>query len=422
MQEDTGRTKHMTKLDPYKIRKDFPMYEEHSSSFNGLPLVYLDNSATTFKPYSVIDGVNHYYKDITANTRRGDYSLAHEADVVFENARKTVATFIGCDSDELIFTSGDTMGLNEIAYGLLDYLNEGDEILLSVEEHASNVLPWFKIAKLKKAIIKYIPIDEHGRITVDNYKKLLSDKTKIVSLASVSNVLGYSLPVKEFAKLAHQKGAIYIDDAAQSVPHMKIDVKDSDVDFLVFSGHKMLGPTGIGAIYGKRKLLLKMDPTFFGGEMNARFDETGYLSYDDVPYRFEAGTQNIAGVLGLAKACEYIMSIGFDKIHEHEMTLRKRAVEGLLENGNAVVYNPEADSGIVTFNIKDVFAQDVATYLSSKGIFVRSGQHCAKILPKYLDAHGTVRASFYIYNTMEDVEALIKACSTAEDFLDAFFN
>lgn len=409
-------------FDPYQLRHDFPMYEEHDSKFKGLPLVYLDNSATTFKPYPVIDAVNHYYKDITANTRRGDYSLAHEADLALENARKTVAAFLNAQEEEICFTSGDTMGMNEVAYGLLPFLKEGDEILLSMEEHASNVLPWFNVAKITKAVIRYIPFDENGRLTVENFKKSLTDRTKVVSLASVSNVLGYALPVKEFVALAHQKGAIYIDDAAQSVPHMKIDVKDSDVDFLAFSGHKMVGPTGTGVLYGKKEILEKISPTFYGGEMNARFDSTGYLSLDDLPYRLEAGTQNVAGILGLAKACQYLENIGFDKIHEHELHLRRMAVEGLKKNGNAILYNEDADSGIVTFNIKDVFAQDVATYLSSKGVFVRSGQHCAKILPEYLKTQGTVRASFYLYNTEEDVKAFVKACSTAEDFLDAFFN
>ena len=409
-------------FDPYQLRHDFPMYEEHDSKFKGLPLVYLDNSATTFKPYPVIDAVNHYYKDITANTRRGDYSLAHEADLALENARKTVAAFLNAQEEEICFTSGDTMGMNEVAYGLLPFLKEGDEILLSMEEHASNVLPWFNVAKITKAVIRYIPFDENGRLTVENFKKSLTERTKIVSLASVSNVLGYALPVKEFVALAHQKGAIYIDDAAQSVPHMKIDVKDSDVDFLAFSGHKMVGPTGTGVLYGKKEMLEKISPNFYGGEMNARFDSTGYLSLDDLPYRLEAGTQNVAGILGLAKACRYLENIGFDKIHEHELHLRRMAVEGLKKNGNAILYNEDADSGIVTFNIKDVFAQDVATYLSSKGVFVRSGQHCAKILPEYLKTQGTVRASFYLYNTEEDVKAFVKACSTAEDFLDAFFN
>lgn len=409
-------------LDPKQIRKDFPRYNDHDSLYEGMPLVYLDNSATTFKPYSVIEAENDYYKNFTANTRRGDYSLAHQADRAFDNARKTIARFINSDFEETSFTSGDTRGRNEIAYGLLSLFNPGDEILISPEEHASNVLPWFNVAKLTKAVIKYVPLDEHGRLTVENFKKSLSNKTKVVSLASVSNVRGYSLPVKEFASLAHSVGAIYVDDAAQSAPHRKIDVKDSDVDFLAFSGHKMCGPTGIGILYGKKKRLEKISPVLYGGERNARFNSKGDVSLDDFPYRREAGTQNVAGALGLAKACEYVSSVGFDAIHEHERKLRKLAIKGLKENGNAILYNEDADSGIITFNIKDVFPQDVATYLSSKGVFVRSGQHCAKILPEILNVPGTVRASLYRYNTEDDIQAFIKACSTAEDFLDAFFH
>lgn len=409
-------------LDPKQIRKDFPRYNDHDSLYEGMPLVYLDNSATTFKPYSVIEAENDYYKNFTANTRRGDYSLAHQADRAFDNARKTIARFINSDFEETCFTSGDTRGRNEIAYGLLSLFNPGDEILISPEEHASNVLPWFNVAKLTKAVIKYVPLDNHGRLTVENFKKSLSNKTKVVSLASVSNVMGYSLPVKEFASLAHSVGAIYVDDAAQSAPHRKIDVKDSDVDFLAFSGHKMCGPTGIGILYGKKKRLEKISPVLYGGERNARFNSKGDVSLDDFPYRREAGTQNVAGALGLAKACEYVSSVGFDAIHEHERKLRKLAIKGLKENGNAILYNEDADSGIITFNIKDVFPQDVATYLSSKGVFVRSGQHCAKILPEILNVPGTVRASLYRYNTEDDIQAFIKACSTAEDFLDAFFH
>jgi len=411
------------RLDPYQIRKDFPMYANHDSKFAGKDLVYLDNSATTFKPFSVIEASDHYYMDITANTRRGDYSLANAADQAFDEARRVVAKFINAKTpEEVIFTSGDTQGLNEVAYGMIPLLHKGDEIILSQSEHASNVLPWFEVAKLSKAKITYVELDDENRITLENYQKALSSKTKIVSLASVGNVLGYAIDVKKFAALAHEVGALYIDDAAQSVAHKKTDVQDSDVDILVFSGHKMLGPTGIGALYGKMSVLEQMKPLFYGGEMNARFKRDGYLTLDDIPERFEAGTQNVAGALGLAKACEYLSSLGFDAIEEHEAMLRKRAIEGLKKNGNAIIYNENSDTGIVTFNIKDVFAQDVATYLSSKGVFVRSGQHCAKILPEYLKTQGTVRASFYIYNTIEDVDAFIAACATAEDFLDAFFS
>ncbi len=410
-------------LNPYEIRKDFPMYDRHDGKFKDKPLVYLDNSATTFKPYSVIEAVNHYYMDITANTRRGDYSLAHEADVAFDDARKVVARFINASSaDEVIFTSGDTEGLNEIAYGLIPLLGKDDEIVLTQSEHASNVLPWFSVSKITGAKIKYIPLDEKGMVTKDGLLKVIGPRTKIVSVASVSNVMGFKVNVKELVMVAHQYGAIYIDDAAQSVAHMKTDVQDSDVDLMVFSGHKMVGPTGIGILYGKMSVLEKMTPLLYGGEMNARFHSDMYLSLDDIPYRFEAGTQNVAGVLGLASACRYLEKIGFDNIEEHEKSLRRLAIDGLRKNGNAIIYNEEADTGIITFNIKNVFAQDVATYLSHKGVFVRSGTHCAKILPEFLHVDSTVRASLYFYNTKEDIEAFVKACSTAEDFLDAFFD
>ncbi len=399
------------------------MYDRHDGKFKNLPLVYLDNSATTFKPYCVIESVNHYYMDITANTRRGDYSLAHEADMAFDEARRSVAKFIHArDEKEVIFTSGDTQGLNEIAYGLLPLLQKGDEIILSQSEHASNVLPWFQVCKITGAVLKYVQLDEKGRITPEGLLKVISEKTKIVSLASVSNVMGYKADVKRLVQIAHQYHAIYIDDAAQSIAHSKTDVQESDVDLLVFSGHKMLGPTGIGVLYGKMEILEKMTPLLYGGEMNARFHSDMYLSLDDIPYRFEAGTQNVAGVLGLQSACEYLSKIGFEAIEEHEAMLRKLAIDGLKKNGNAIIYNEDADSGIITFNIKNVFPQDVATYLSSKGVFVRSGTHCAKILPEFMHVDGTVRASIYLYNTKEDIEAFVQACSTAEDFLDAFFN
>lgn len=412
----------MSKLDPNLIRKDFPMYNEHNSLFQGKPLVYLDNSATTFKPYCALNALKHYYCDITSNTRRGDYSLAYEADSAFEHARKTVANFINADAEEIAFSSGDTMSLNEIAYGLVDEINEGDEILLSYEEHASNALPWFKIAKYKKANIKYVELTNDYKVTIENFKKALSNKTKIVSLASVSNVLGNLLPVNELVSLTHKKGAIYIDDSAQTITHHKIDVKKLDVDFLTFSGHKILGPTGIGVLYGKKEMLEKLHPLFYGGEMNARYDKACNISLDDIPFRLEAGTQNIEGVLGLEAALNYIDSIGYDSIYNHVNQLRQNAENELSKIDNCLIYNKNSGSNIITFNIKNVFAQDMASFLSHKGIFVRSGQHCSKLLPEIFNTQGTIRASFYIYNNMDDVNALVEACKHSEDYLDAFFD
>ncbi len=409
-------------IDVEKIRKDFPMYEEHDSSYEGKKLHYLDSGATSFKPYQVIRAEDFYYKDLSANVHRGDYSLAHESEKTYEDARKRIASFINADSDEVCFTSGDTFGMNQVAFGIGKWLNEGDEIVISYQEHASNVMPWFRVAKERGAVIKYVPLDEIGRITTENLKNTVNEHTKVVSLASVSNVLGYANDEKEFARIAHSVGALYVSDGAQSVAHKKTDVKDTDVDFLIFSGHKMLGPSGIGIMYGKKKLLEKMDPLCLGGEMNGRFYEDSTFTYAEVPLKFEAGTPNIAGAIGLAAACDYLEGIGFDNIAEHESRLRKLAVDELSKLDNVIMYNKDADAGIVTFNVKDVFAQDVATYFNSKGVFVRSGTHCAKLLPLFLNAPATVRASFYVYNDEDDIYALAEAVKHAEDFLDVYFD
>ena len=408
-------------IDTEQVRKDFPMYR-NGGMYGDRPLHYLDNAATTFKPRQVIEASDRYYADICANTKRGDYALAHDADVAYDESRETVARFINADPEEVVFTSGDTMGLNFVAYGLIPGLKKGDEIVLSWEEHASNALPWFRVAQITGASIKYVPLTEDGRITPENLKSVVNENTKVVALASISNVLGRPLPVRELARIAHSVGAVYVDDGAQSVPHSETDVKETDVDFLCFSGHKMLGPTGIGVMYGKRERLEGLEPLFYGGEMNARFDSSCSISLSDVPDRFEAGTQNMSGAMGLAEACRYIESIGFRNIRDHERKLKRMAVDGMLANGNAVLYNADSDTGIVTFNINGVFAQDAASYLGDKGVFVRSGTHCAKILPEFLKTQATVRASMYIYNDEDDVKALVEASRHAEDFLDVFFN
>ena len=408
-------------IDTEQVRKDFPMYR-NGGMYGDRPLHYLDNAATTFKPRQVIEASDRYYTDICANTKRGDYALAHDADVAYDESRETVARFINADPEEVVFTSGDTMGLNFVAYGLMPGLKKGDEIVLSWEEHASNALPWFRVAQITGASIKYVPLTEDGRITPENLKSVVNENTKVVALASISNVLGRPLPVRELARIAHSVGAVYVDDGAQSVPHSEIDVRETDVDFLCFSGHKMLGPTGIGVMYGKRERLEGLEPLFYGGEMNARFDSSCSISLSDVPDRFEAGTQNMSGAMGLAEACRYIESIGFRNIRDHERKLKRMAVDGMLANGNAVLYNADSDTGIVTFNINGVFAQDAASYLGDRGVFVRSGTHCAKILPEFLKTQATVRASMYIYNDEDDVKALVEASRHAEDFLDVFFN
>ncbi len=403
-----------------KIRSDFKMLR--GLKMQGKSLIYFDNAATSLKPDCVIDAMNDYYYNYNANCHRGDYDIAHRVDVEVLKSRKIVAKFINCHEDEVIFTSGATMSLNEIAYSLEEVLNENDEILISYSEHASNVLPWFKIAKRKKAIIKYIPLDSSGKITELALKNTISNKTKIVSLAHVSNVIGQEIDVKSLAKITHEYNAFFVCDGAQSVPHMKIDVKDLDVDFLAFSGHKLCGPTGIGVLYGKKELLERFQPMLLGGGMNSEFDINNQVGYLNPPEKFEGGTPNIAGIIGLSKAIEYLMNIGMDNIEEYEKELKKYAISKLKELDNVILYNENSDSGIITFNIKGVFSQDAGSFFNHKGIALRTGLHCAKILPHYLHTDSTIRASLYFYNTKEEIDVFVEACKKGGDFLDAFFD
>lgn len=408
-------------FDPYKIRNDFPMLR-NNLKMQGKPLVYLDNGSTTFKPDCVLNAIKDYYCYQTANSHRGDYDLAYQCDVLVDNARQKVAKFINANSDEVVFTSGDTMSLNLIAYGYaLKFLKEGDEILLSEAEHASNMLPWFMVANKTGAKIKYVELNYEGRITLENIKKALTSRTKLVAFAQVGNVLGYLLDMKSVAKLVHGVGAYLVCDGAQSVPHMKIDVKDLDVDFLAFSAHKMLGPTGLGVLYAKKDILEKMDTFLTGGGMNSKFTHNGEMKPLPAPLKFEAGTINIEGILGFAKAIDYLENIGMDNINKYERELREYAIKKLEKVPNIIIYNKSAESGIITFNIKGVFAQDEATLLNSKGLALRSGQHCAKVLNDFLKTPATVRCSLYFYNTKEDINALYDALTTGGDFLDAYF-
>lgn len=407
-------------MDIEKIRQDFPML--NGVKMQNKPLIYFDNAATSLTPQCVLDTIVEYYSKYKANSHRGDYDIAHRVDVEIENTRKLIGEFINARDDEIVFVSNTSMGLNMIAYGLLNEINEGDEILISEAEHASNVLPWFKIAHLKKAIIKYVPLDEKGRVTPSNLKKSLTNKTKIVSLAHVSNVLGYILAAKECARLAHEVGAYFVLDGAQSVPHMKVDVKDIDCDFLSFSGHKMLGPTGIGVMYGKYDLLCKLDPLMMGGGMNTSFDMCGNVGLQNPPLKFEAGTPHIEGILGLKSAIEYINKIGIEEIDKRERELKEYAIKKLKKLDNVILYNEDSPTSIITFNIKDVFSQDAGSYFNSKGICVRTGLHCAKILIDYLKTQGTVRASLAFYNTKEEIDVFVEACKNGGNFLDAFFD
>lgn len=394
-------------LNVNEIRKDFPMLENNKN------IVYLDNAATTFKNKYTIQAVNDYYNYYTANSHRGDYSISQEVDRRFEQTRETVARFLNCDSKEVVFTSGASASLNLVAYGYGEkYIKEGDVILTTEAEHASCVLPLFKIRDNTKAKIEYIPLDQQGRLTVENFKKVMNEKVKMVVFAAVTNVLGYIAPVKEICQIAHQYGAVVCVDGAQSVPHTVTDVKDMDCDFLAFSSHKLTGPSGVGVLYGKYDLLQKMDPFMVGGGSNARFDMCGNLLLKEAPYKFESGTQPIEAVLGMGAAIEYLMHIGMANIEEYEKELHQYAIDKIKKLDNIILYNQNGDTGIITFNVKDVFAQDSASYLDSKGICVRSGNHCAKILVNFLQVSATIRASLYFYTTKQEIDAFVEALKT----------
>ena len=409
-------------IDPMKIREDFPMFV-NKVTMQGQPIDWLDNASTTFKPYSVEKAVCSYYESHTSNSHRGDYDLCFQMDEKILEVRGKVAAFLNADPTEIVFTSGTTNSINLVAFGYgAKYLKPDDEILITQAEHASNVLPWFKVAEMTGCKIGYIPLEKDGRLTSESLQKVINPHVKLVCIAHVTNVLGYIAPLKEIAAICHQNGALLVADGAQSVPHIKTDVKDLGVDFLSFSGHKMLGPTGIGVLYGKFPLLQKTDPFMTGGGMNAKFDMCGDVNYLQPPLRFEAGTQNLEGIVGLGAAIDYLNKVGLDEIQAHEAMLKRYCVEELRKTGAVTIYNPLSEAGIVAFNVDGVFAQDAATYFNSKGIAVRSGQHCAKILIDFLQTVATLRASFYLYTTKEDIDRLVDAVKTCkEGYLNAYF-
>lgn len=385
------------------FKDDFPMLNND--------IVYLDNSATTFKPKSVIDEVSLYYEKYCANAHRGDYNISQIVDDKILNVRQMTAKFINAKStSEIVFTSGATEGLNMVINGFLkDYLKASDEILTTKAEHASLVLPLFDLSSKTGCKINYIALEDDLTVTLENVKKMINKNTKVIALAHITNVIGDIRPIKEICNYAHKLGIIVLVDASQSAPHDKIDVQDMDIDFLAFSAHKMLGPTGVGVLYGKKKYLNKVKPIVLGGGMNASFNSLGDVVYKELPYKLEAGTQNIAGILGFRKALSYINELGIDNIHKYEVDLKKYMVDKLSKLDNIIIYNKDIENGIVTFNVKGVFAQDVAMYLNKKNICVRVGNHCAKILSEVLGVKNTCRASVYFYNTKDDVEKLVNA-------------
>lgn len=390
-------------------REDFPMLNQD--------LIYLDNGATTLKPKCVIDSLVSYYSNYCANAHRGDYSISQKVDSMYENVREKIKNFIHAnDSSEIVFTSGTTDGLNRIVFGYFrKKLVEGDEVLITESEHASNVLPWFSLAKEKGIFVKYIPLDSHHEVTVSNVKKSITSRTKVISLAYITNVIGDIRPMREIIDYAHQKGILVVGDGAQSISHLKMNVSLDDVDFFVTSAHKMYGPTGVGFLYGKFDLLNEMDPVIYGGGMNAMYLKDGYVELREVPTKFEAGTQNIAGVIGMGEAISYLENIGMNKIMKYEHELKNYFVSKLKELDNIIIYNEDTVGSIVTFNVRDIFSQDVAIYLDKHHICIRSGNHCSKILNQVFDISNTCRVSLGIYNTYEEIDALVEALKNIEN-------
>ena len=409
-----------------KIRADFPVLKR---TMSGLPVCYLDNSATTLKPQSMIDAVVNYYSYLGANAHRGDYEMSAQVDEAYESARKTAQHFINAKHvEEIVFTSGSTEGLNTIAMMLTQQKLQKDDVILSIlSEHASSILPWMEAGKEVGTKIEYIPLDEKGRVTIENFKKALHDKVKVVSIAQVSNVLGYEAPIREMAKICHEKDIILVVDGAQSIAHLPVDVQELDCDFFVCSAHKMCGPTGIGFLYGKYEWLEQLTPIFFGGESNARFDKEGNLILKNTPLKYESGTQPIEGTIGMKAAMDYLTKLGRENIHAYELELKNYFLDQIKDMDTIEVYNADNQSGIITFNVFDhgkmIFPQDVASFLNTKGIAIRSGQHCAKLLGDVLHVPGTCRASLYFYNTFEDVDRLVAALkeTTFENCVDIFF-
>lgn len=392
------------------IKKDFPVL------VNNPELAYLDSGASSLKPKCVIDKLDEYYNKYGVNVNRGVYKLSYQATVEYEETREVVAKFLNAKPSEIVFTKGASNGLNMLAqsYGL-ETVFEGDEIITSELEHHSNGLPWLNVAKRKKATLKYIELDHEGRITVENFKKVLSNKTKVVAITYVSNVMGYITPVEEIIKLAHEAGAVVILDAAQAAPHMQIDVKKLDVDFLAFSAHKMLGPTGFGILYGKYKYLKNMEPVEFGGDMNDNV-ELFDVTYKDAPFKFETGTPPIAEAIAFKEAIRYINNIGFEKIQAHEKALLDYAMNKLKQIDGIEIYNPTTETGIISFNVKGIHPHDVATIYDEKNIALRAGHHCAQLITKWLGCTGTLRATIYLYNDYEDIDRFIDATKEAAEY------
>lgn len=409
-------------LNTKEIRSYFPILNQE---VNGHPLVYLDSGATSQKPIQVIEAIKKYYEFDNSNVHRGVHTLGNRATESYEGAREKVREFINAKSTkEVIFTRGTTTGINTVAksYGLAN-VKEGDEIVITYMEHHSNIIPWQQLAKETGATLKYIDLEEDGTLSLEKVRETITEKTKIVSVVYVSNVLGTMNPIKEITKIAHEHGAVMVVDGAQAAPHLKLDVQDLDCDFLAFSGHKMCGPTGIGVLYGKEALLDAMEPIEFGGEM---IDFVGLQesTWKELPWKFEGGTPIIAGAIGLAAAIDFLEEIGLSEIEKHEHELAAYAMDKMSTIEGLTIYGPQDPSkraGIVTFNLDEVHPHDVATVLDMNGIAIRAGHHCAQPLMKWLKATATARASFYVYNSEVDVDLLVAGLRTAKEYFGDVF-
>ena len=392
-------------------REDFPMLNQD--------IIYLDNGATTLKPKTMIDAISDYYSNYGANAHRGDYDISFKVDQAYENTREKVRKFINAkEKEEIIFTSGDTESLNLLVRGFFENIIEPeDEILITQSEHASNVLPWFRLAKKYGCSVNYIPLDDNHYVTMENVKKSITPQTKVIALAEITNVIGDIRPIKEICEFAHKNNIFVVVDAAQSIAHKKTDVQDLDVDFLTFSAHKMCGPTGVGVLYGKRQLMESVEPLNMGGGMNESFDSIQEVILKELPTRLEAGTPNIAGVIGFGASIDYLSKIGMENIQTYEVKLRKYLIDKLLMVPHIDLINIESDSGIVAFNVEGIFSQDVAYYLNKYNICVRAGNHCAKILKKETGVTNTIRVSLYFYNTEEEIDALVELLKDKEKIL-----
>ncbi|URZ86813.1 cysteine desulfurase [Floricoccus penangensis] len=405
-------------IDAKKIRKDFPILDQ---IVNDEPLVYLDNAATTQKPTAVLDTIRYYYEHDNANVHRGVHTLAERATHDYEASREKLRKFINASSTkEVLFTRGTTTGLNWVAKYAEQILKEGEEIVISIMEHHSNIIPWQQAAAKTGAVLKFVYLDENQELDMQGLKEAITDKTKFVSITHASNVLGVLNPVKEIAEIAHEHGAIMVVDGAQSTPHMKIDVQDLNCDFFTLSGHKMVGPTGIGVLYGKEKYLNDMNPIEFGGEM-IDFVYEQSATWKELPWKFEAGTPNIAGAIGLGAAVDYLEELGMDEIHAYETELVNYVMPKLKEIEGLVIYGPDdisKRSGVISFNLDNLHPHDVATAMDMEGVAVRAGHHCAQPLIEYLNVPATARASFYFYNTKEDCDKLVDALIKTKEFFN----